>query len=51
MEIAEKRGELILLLERALEMTEELEDHTTGYIITMALDSARAEQFRLSRKD
>lgn len=47
---AEKRGEMIRLLEAAQDIAEDLEDGTTGYLIEMALDSARAEQFRPPRQ-
>jgi hypothetical protein len=43
---AEKRGKLIQQLEDALDLSEELNDATTGYLIECALDEARAQQFR-----
>lgn len=43
---AEMRGRLILQLEEALALTEELNDPMTGFLIERALDEARAQQFR-----
>jgi hypothetical protein len=43
---AQRRGELIQLLERALGIAEELGDGATEYLIERALDEARAGQFR-----
>lgn len=45
MDFAQKRGELIALLESALTLAEEINDGTTGYLIERALDEARAQQF------
>jgi hypothetical protein len=42
---AERRGEMIKLLESALAMADELNDGGTGYLIERALDEARARQF------
>jgi hypothetical protein len=47
MDDADKRGKLIRLLEDASVLADELEDGTTGYLIERAIDSARADQFRL----
>jgi hypothetical protein len=46
---AQKRGELICLLEEALTVAEELEDGTTGYLIGHALDEVRSQQFEPKR--
>jgi hypothetical protein len=43
---AQKRGELIKLLEDALTLSEELRDSTTGFLIERALDEARSRQFK-----
>jgi hypothetical protein len=48
MDAPDKRSKLIRMLEDALAPAEELQDGTTGYLIERAIDSARAEQFRLS---
>jgi hypothetical protein len=42
---AERRGEMIMLLENALALADELNDGGTGYLIESALDEARARQF------
>jgi hypothetical protein len=47
MDAAERRGDLIGLLERALTVAEDLGDATVAYLIERALDQATAEQFRL----
>jgi hypothetical protein len=41
MDSAQKRGELIALLESALTLAEEINDGTTGYLIERAFDEAR----------
>jgi hypothetical protein len=46
MDFAQKRGELIALLESALALAEEINDGTTGYLVERALDEARAQQFK-----
>jgi len=46
MDDADKRGQLIKLLEDASLLADELKDGTTGYLIERAIDSARAEKFR-----
>jgi hypothetical protein len=46
MDSAQKRGELIALLESALALAEEINDGTTSYLIERALDEARAQQFK-----
>jgi hypothetical protein len=46
MDEADKRGQLIRMLEDALELAEDLKDGTTGYLIERAIDSARADKFR-----
>jgi hypothetical protein len=46
MNSAQKRGELIALLESALALAEEINDGTTSYLIERALDEARAQQFK-----
>lgn len=46
---AEKRGQLIRHLEEALELADEIEDGTTGYLIERALDEARSRHFRPTR--
>ena len=46
MDSAQKRGELIALLESALGLAEQINDGTTGYLIERALDEARAQQFK-----
>jgi hypothetical protein len=43
---AEKRGQIIMHLEDALALAEELNDGPTGYLIERALDEARSRQFR-----
>ena len=43
---AEKRGRIIRHLEAAMELTDELEDGETSYLIERALDAARAQLFR-----
>jgi hypothetical protein len=49
MDTAQKRGELIALLESALALAEEINDGTTSYLVERALDEARAQQFKLLR--
>lgn len=44
---AEKRGEIVRLLEEASALAEAIEDGETGYLIERALDAARARAFRL----
>jgi hypothetical protein len=46
MDSAQKRGELIALLESAQALAEEINDGTTSYLIERALDEARAQQFK-----
>jgi hypothetical protein len=43
---AEKRGQLILHLEDALALADEIQDGQTGYLIERALDEARSRQFK-----
>lgn len=47
---AERRGQLIQMLEEAIEIADELEDGATGYLIERALDEARSRQFRPPEK-
>lgn len=46
---AEKRGQIIQLLEEALTLADEIDDGNTGYLIERALDEARSRQFRPAR--
>jgi hypothetical protein len=43
---AEKRGQIIRHLEEALALADEIEDGNTGFLIELALDEARSQQFR-----
>jgi len=43
---ADRRGELIKLLDDAMTIAEELEDGSTAHLIERALDEARARMFR-----
>jgi hypothetical protein len=43
---AQRRGELIKLLEDALSLAEDLHDPMTGFLIERALDEARSHQFK-----
>jgi hypothetical protein len=45
---AEKRGQIIRLLEQAFALADELDDGATGYLIERALDEARARQFKIN---
>jgi hypothetical protein len=47
---AEKRGQIIRLLEDALALADEIADGTTGFLIERALDEARSQQFRLVQR-
>ena len=47
---AEKRGQIIEHLERALALADKLGDGDTGFMIERGLDEARARQFRLARR-
>jgi hypothetical protein len=42
---AQQRGNLIKMLEDAMNLAESLEDATTTYLIERALDEARSQQF------
>ena len=42
---AEKRGQIIRLLEEAFALADEIEDGNTGYLIERALDEARSRHF------
>lgn len=44
-DIPEQRGNLVRLLEDAMNLAELLEDATTAYLIERALDEARSQQF------
>ena len=46
MDSAQKRGELILHLEEALALADEIQARQTGFMIERALDEARSRQFR-----
>jgi hypothetical protein len=43
---AEKRGQLIKLLEDAFALADEMQDGDIGFLIERALDEARSRQFR-----
>ena len=43
---ADRRGELIKLLDDAMAIAEELQDANTAYLIERALDEAGAQMFR-----
>jgi glutamate mutase epsilon subunit len=45
---AEKRGQIIRHLEKALALADEIEDGNTGVLVERALDEARSAQFRLT---
>jgi hypothetical protein len=45
MDDADKRGQLIKLLEDASLLADDLKDGTTGYLIKRAIDSVRADRF------
>jgi hypothetical protein len=46
MDAAEVRGKIIKLLEKAMDLAEQIGDGPTSYLIERALDEARATQFR-----
>jgi hypothetical protein len=46
--LAEKRGQIIKLLDQAFALADELGDGDTAFLIERALDEARARQFRLA---
>jgi hypothetical protein len=46
-EQAEKRGRILKLLERALELADEIEDGDASYMIERAVDVVRARMFAI----
>ena len=46
LDVAEKRGQIIRVLEEALALADEIGDGHSGYMIERALDEAPARQFK-----
>ncbi len=45
-DLADRRGQIIRLLEDALALADDLQDGAVGFLIERALDEARSRQFR-----